>query len=224
MKRQPVEQRRRPDRADDQVLQPGLERVLAAHLGRAQHVERDRQQLEAEEQRRPGSARRDEHDHAERSSEQQRVELAVRRLAPARRRATTAAPRPTPAAQNSSVSASVEVVDRQRAARRRSTFVAPLPDRQAGGDAERHERQHRHEPGAHERARAAARPAARRRRRRAARPAARAPPSRCPGPWPASRSRRHLRAGSGSAAGAPLTWAHRRLHGAGSPASSAACG
>ena len=41
-------------------FRPGLERVLAAHLGRAQHVQRDRQQLEADEQRRR-VLRRDEH-------------------------------------------------------------------------------------------------------------------------------------------------------------------
>ena len=56
--REAVEQRRRADRADDQVLQARLQRTLAAHLGRAQHIEGNREQLEADEQRRPCSARR----------------------------------------------------------------------------------------------------------------------------------------------------------------------
>jgi hypothetical protein len=48
--REPVEQRRRPQRADDQVLEPRLERLLAAERRSAQHVERDREQLERDEQ------------------------------------------------------------------------------------------------------------------------------------------------------------------------------
>ena len=49
--REPVQQGGRADRADDQVLEARLERVLAPHVRRAQHVERDREQLEAQEQR-----------------------------------------------------------------------------------------------------------------------------------------------------------------------------
>ena len=49
--RQPVQQRGRAHRADDQVLQAGLQRGGAARLGGAQHVQRDRQQLQADEQR-----------------------------------------------------------------------------------------------------------------------------------------------------------------------------
>ena len=45
------EQRRRADRADDQVLEPRLERAGQVDVDRAQDVERDREPLEAEEQR-----------------------------------------------------------------------------------------------------------------------------------------------------------------------------
>jgi hypothetical protein len=53
--------------------------VLAAHVRRAQHVQRDRQQLEAEEHRHQVLGR-DEHDHPEHRAEQQRVVLALARL------------------------------------------------------------------------------------------------------------------------------------------------
>ncbi len=75
--RQAVEQRRRADRADDQVLQPRLQRVLAAHFRGAEHIQRDRQELEADEQR-DGVLGRGEQRHAGDGREQQRVELAVR--------------------------------------------------------------------------------------------------------------------------------------------------
>ena len=61
--REAVEQRRRADRPHHEVLQPGLERGAPVQMRGAQHVERDREQLEADEQRhqalRPG-----QHDHA----------------------------------------------------------------------------------------------------------------------------------------------------------------
>ena len=74
--RQPVDQRGRADRADHQVLQPGLQRALAAVLRGAQDVQRDRQQLEAEEQR-DQVLGGDEHRHPEHAEQQQRVVLAV---------------------------------------------------------------------------------------------------------------------------------------------------
>ena len=74
--REPVEQRRRADRADDQVLQAGLQRRLPAHVGRAEDVERDRQQLEAQEQR-DQVLRRAQHGHPHDRREQQRVVLAL---------------------------------------------------------------------------------------------------------------------------------------------------
>ena len=48
--REAVEEGRRPDRADDQVLEPGLERALALQGRSAHHVERNREELEADEE------------------------------------------------------------------------------------------------------------------------------------------------------------------------------
>ena len=61
--RRAEEQRRRAERADDQVLQPGLERALAVVVDRAHDVERDREPLEREEQRHQ-VRRADEERHA----------------------------------------------------------------------------------------------------------------------------------------------------------------
>ena len=49
--RRAEEQRRRADRADHEVLEPRLERADQVDVDRAQHVERDREPLEAEEER-----------------------------------------------------------------------------------------------------------------------------------------------------------------------------
>ena len=45
------QERRRADRADHEVLEPGLERADQVDVDRAHHVERDREPLEADEQR-----------------------------------------------------------------------------------------------------------------------------------------------------------------------------
>ena len=71
----PVEQRRRADRADDQVLEPGLERALAPQVGRAEDVERDREGLDRDEEG-DQVARLGEQDHAQHRADQQRVVLA----------------------------------------------------------------------------------------------------------------------------------------------------
>ena len=73
---EPVEQRRRAQRADDQVLEPRLQRVLAAQRRAAEHVERDREQLERDEERDQVLGLGD-HRHPEHRAEQQRLELAV---------------------------------------------------------------------------------------------------------------------------------------------------
>ena len=74
--RQSVDERGRADRADHQILQPRLQRTLAPVFRGAQHIQRDREQLEADEQRHQ-ILRRDEHGHAEHAEQQQRVVLAV---------------------------------------------------------------------------------------------------------------------------------------------------
>ena len=74
--REAVQQRRRPDRAHHEVLEPGLERGAPVQVRGAQHVERDRQQLEADEQRHQ-AVRLGEHDHPGDRAEQERVVLAV---------------------------------------------------------------------------------------------------------------------------------------------------
>ena len=91
--RQPVDERRRADRADHQVLEPRLERLLAAGLRRAQDVQRDRQQLDPEEHR-DQVLRGDEHRHPEDAEQEQRVVLAVARTRagrPTRHESSTAA-------------------------------------------------------------------------------------------------------------------------------------
>ena len=77
--RQAVEQRGRAGRADDQVLEARLERRRPPHLRRAHDVERDGEQLEADEHRHE-VRRAGEDDHAEHGREEQAVELAVARL------------------------------------------------------------------------------------------------------------------------------------------------
>ncbi len=177
--RQPVQQRRRADGADDQVLQPRLQRMLAAQLARAEHVERDRQELQPDEQR-DRVLRGRQQRHAADRGQQQRVELAVRRFARrvrAPRQQHRAARRP----RRGSGSASARG---HRCAVLRTTTdfsashcqivrpaAAPSATRLSAGTSVR----------ANPARARSARPAARSSRRRAARSAARAPRSRCAG-------------------------------------------
>ena len=78
--RQAVEQRGRAHRPDHQVLEAGLQRGPAPQLGRAQHVERDREQLEAHEEHDQVLGAGQDH-HAGDRRQQERVVLAVRGLA-----------------------------------------------------------------------------------------------------------------------------------------------
>ncbi len=148
--RDPVQQRRRADGADDQVLQPRLQRVLAFHFGRAQHVQRDRQQLQADEQRN-GVLRRRQQRHPRDRGQQQRVKLAVAGFFGGER-----APRQQhgrgAAGDQDQVEHQREVVDPQRPGEDRLPFI-PLPDRQARRRPECDERQSgdqlpAHAPGA----------------------------------------------------------------------------
>ena len=95
--RQAVEQGRRAERADDQVLEPRFERFPALEGRAAEHVEGHREQLDRDEER-DQVLRLGQQDHAEDRGEQERLELAVARLLSAGARrpalATTAAPRP----------------------------------------------------------------------------------------------------------------------------------
>ena len=76
--RQPVDQRGRAHRADHQVLQPRLQRALAPELRGTEHVERDRQQLEPDEQGHQVLGR-DEDRHAQDAEQDERVVLAMAR-------------------------------------------------------------------------------------------------------------------------------------------------
>ena len=183
---QAVEQGGRADRADDEVLQPRLERGRAAHLGRAQHVERDREQLEPEEQRHQ-VLRRDEHPHARGRGQQQREVLAVRRLA-RRHRAPGQQHRRRAAGAEHEGEHDREVVEAQGAGDE-VLLLAVLPDAQADGGEEAGEREQRDEDLAH-RARAQQADAGARAWRRPAAPAAAtARPSRCADPWASSAQR-----------------------------------
>ena len=71
------EQRRRADRADDQVLEPRLERADEVDVDRAHDVERDREPLEAEEHRHQ-VRRPDEERHPGAGRREQRVVLGRR--------------------------------------------------------------------------------------------------------------------------------------------------
>ena len=70
----PEQQHRRAEAADDEVLQAGLERALHADVVRAEDVERDREPLEAEEERHE-VRRGDEEDHPRGGSQEERVVL-----------------------------------------------------------------------------------------------------------------------------------------------------
>ena len=141
--RQPVDERGRPDRADHEVLQSGLERSLAPGLGCAQHVQRDRQQFDSDEQR-DEVLRRDEDRHPEHAEDQQPVVLALPSLTRG----------DTPPGQDhgrdrrgveDKVEHEREVVDPQRARDDRGVVVE-VRDRVTHGAGERHERQQRHDP------------------------------------------------------------------------------
>ena len=77
--REAVEHGRRADRADDQVLEARLQRALRAPGRGAEDVERDREQLERDEERDQVLGLRDQR-HAENRAEQERVEGAEARL------------------------------------------------------------------------------------------------------------------------------------------------
>ena len=143
---QAVEQGGRADRADDEVLQPRLERGRAAHLGRAQHVERDREQLEPEEQRHQ-VLRGDEHPHARGRGEQQREVLAVRRLARRHRAPRQQHGRRAARAEHEREH-DREVVEAQGAGDE-VLLLAVLPDAQADGGEEARQREQRDEHLAH---------------------------------------------------------------------------
>ena len=178
--RQPVDERRRADRPDHQVLEPRLERALAPGLGRAQDVQRDRQQLEADEQR-DQVLGRDEHRHPEHAEQQQRVVLAVpgdSRGATARQRQQHGA---IAATQNSMSRIERQVVDPQRAGDDRGRVVEAR-DLEPERDRQRRSPSGRHDPFAREARRATGRRAAPAARRRQARAAARTTASRCAGP------------------------------------------
>ena len=173
--RQAVQQRRRADRADDQVLQPRLQRLLAAQLARAQHVQGDRQQLQADEQR-DRVLRRRQQRHAGDRRQQQRVKLAVRRFARGER-----APRQQhaerPAGDEDQVEHQRQVVDAKCSGNDRLVRV-PLPDRQPRRRARARPGSARAPRGRAPSARGSARRAARSSRRPAARSAATGPRSR----------------------------------------------
>ena len=73
---EPVEQGGRAERADDQVLEPGLERSGAPQGRAAEHVERDREQLEGDEED-DQALRLGQQHHAQDRGDEQRLELAV---------------------------------------------------------------------------------------------------------------------------------------------------
>ncbi len=187
--RQPVEQRGGPDRADHQVLEPGLQRGGPAHLGGAQHVQGDRQQLEADEQRHQVLRSGQQH-HAEDRAQQQREVLAMARLGG------------RPVAQRQHHCHQPGHVEQQREEQRqdvdgqralddgRAVARIPVGDREPAGREQRGHRQQRHQRPLCEPSRRAGRPAAPRRCRRPGRRRARAPGSRSPAPsrHPAARS------------------------------------
>ena len=136
-----VQQRGRADSADDQVLEAGLERVLAPQFAGAQHVQRDREELEADEQG-DGVLSGGEQRHAADRREQQRKELAVLGFVRGAR-APREQHRAGAAGGERVVQQQREVVDAQRAGDERLVRV-PTPDREPDARAERGERQQRH--------------------------------------------------------------------------------
>ncbi len=139
-----VEQGRRADRADDQVLEPRLERLRARAMRAAEHVERDREQLEGDEERDQVLGLR-EQDHPEHRPEQQRVRLAEAGLLGGgiaelerdheRRRG-----------DHDQADRQREPVAAERAGDEVGVGLAELPDHQPGGGAEGQQRQRRGQP------------------------------------------------------------------------------
>ena len=174
--RQAVEQRRRADRADDQVLQPRLQRVLAAAARSRTARTAGSRAARCRRTAIPCSGRRQQR-HAADRRQQQRVELAVRGFPGGAASATPAAPctrrrrsgSGSAPATRSSIRSAPETIDLLR---------APLPDRQAERRAERHQAESGHDLPRARSASRAGRPAARSPRRPAARSAARARRSR----------------------------------------------
>ena len=136
--REAVEHGRRPDRADDQVLEAGLERALRAPGRGAEDVERDGEQLERDEEGDQVLRLRDQ-GHAQHRAEQQAVERAM----PGLLRCGLA-----DREQHSDRSGEAgdqrrreaEGVEPQRA-RDQVLVRAPLPDRQAGRGRQDRDRQ-----------------------------------------------------------------------------------
>ena len=142
--REPIEERGRAHRAHDEVLEPGLERGAPPQVRRAQHVQRDRQQLEPDEERHEALGL-GEHDHARDRAEQQRVVLAVARLE-RRGRSQRQQDRHEPRHEAEHRDAERERVDAQRALHDRLAGAGlPDPDRQA----DRREQRDRGERGDH---------------------------------------------------------------------------
>ncbi len=140
--RKAIEQRRRADRAHDQVLQAGLQRALAPHFGGAQHVQRDRQELEPQEQRHRVLGRRQQR-HATDRGQQQGVPLAVGRFARGFR-APGEQHRARAARHQDQIEHQRQAVDAQRP-RHHRLLGAPLPDRQARRRGESHQAERRHD-------------------------------------------------------------------------------
>ena len=132
-----------------EVLQARLERRRAPHLGRAQHVERDRQQLEAEEQRHR-VLRADEHGHAADRGQQQRVELAVRGLARRDARASDSSTVAMPADAEQAGSGTSRASSTRSAPEMRSMLSSHCQIDRPDERAERGDREQRHERLAHE--------------------------------------------------------------------------
>ena len=165
--RQAVEQRRRADRPDHEVLEPGLERRAPAQLGGAQHVERDRQQLDADEQRDQVLGAAASSDHAGDRAEQHRVVLAVAGLARGARARSDSSTRDQAGDVDEHRDAERERVARQRALDDRLLHAGvPDPDRQADRGEQRDRRQQRHQHAAARSGRGTGRPSARRSSRR----------------------------------------------------------
>ncbi len=139
---EPVQQRGRADRSDDQVLEPGLERARPVELGRAEDVQGDREELETDEQG-DEVGRADQDQHAGHRSEQERVVLAVGRL-PGGERPPREERRRDPGGRDHERQDQRQAVDRHRPGDDR-LVVVPLPDRQADRHEQRDQRGQRDE-------------------------------------------------------------------------------
>jgi hypothetical protein len=143
-----VEQRRRAERSDDQVLEAGFERARAPDRGPAQHVQRDRKQLKRDEEGDQVLRLRQQR-HAQHRGEEQGLEVTVARLGvgrlgggipPQQRDAYRGGE------DRDQCRRQPQLVEPQRPGDQ-VLLVAPLPDAQSGRGCERRERQRRdHEP------------------------------------------------------------------------------